>query len=160
MQPFQEARALHYTPIMFIYARPAMKALRLSVLLAFLAAGPLSSCQEDEDVVPVSTVVEQWQWQSGFCGWSGASSPATTGHTEGLLLTANGQATFFKDGAVVSQTRYTLSQRPSMLLQRTVDFISFATPKREVMYVVNNGSLTLSDDVYDGCSKTYGSVPE
>ncbi|MBD2715646.1 hypothetical protein KBK19_11420 [Microvirga sp. STR05] len=94
-----------------------------------------------------------WQWKSSFCGWSGASSPATTGYSEVLLLDLAGRAQLYRNGALQSNTAYSLSRHYSAFSQETADYISL--DNRELRYEIQNNTLTLSEETADGCSSSY-----
>lgn len=137
-----------------------MKTLSCASLL--LVATFVCGCSK-EDVTPdQAPVVGSWQWQSSFCGWSGASSPTTTGKTRQLLIGADGQAKMLENGVLRYSTPYTLSRHTSMLKQQEADFITFTAQKQKYMVEVNaqTNTLSLTHDVYDGCSETYASAAQ
>ncbi|SHL56530.1 hypothetical protein SAMN02746009_02983 [Hymenobacter psychrotolerans DSM 18569] len=117
----------------------------------------LSSCEKNDaapSATPASAALRgSWQWKSSFCGWSGASSPATSGRTETLLFDPLGHVQLYRNGVLQSSSVYTLSRHQSMLTQAPADFIRF--DNREFRYEINNTTLTLSMDVYDGCNSSY-----
>ncbi|MBC6697874.1 hypothetical protein [Hymenobacter sp. BT190] len=117
----------------------------------------ICGCAKDDVTPDQAPVVGSWQWQSSFCGWSGASSPTTTGKTRQLLIDADGQAKMLENGVLRYSTPYTLSRRTSRLKQQEADFILFTAQRREYMVEVNaqTQTLTLTHDVYDGCSESY-----
>ena len=112
-----------------------------------------SGCDKEEAAPSRAALLGSWQWKSSFCGWSGASSPATTGYTEVLLLDFSGRAQLYRNGTLQSNTAYTLSRHYSALSQETADYINF--DNRELRYRIQNNTLTLSEETADGCSSSY-----
>lgn len=137
-----------------------MKTLSCASLL--LAATLACGCAKEDTSPAQASVVGTWQWQSSFCGWSGASSPATTGKTRQLLIDANGQAKMLENGVLQYSTPYTLSRHTSRLKQQEADFITFTAQQQEYMVEVSaqTHTLSLTHDVYDGCSESYASAAQ
>ncbi|WBA42047.1 hypothetical protein [Hymenobacter canadensis] len=135
-----------------------MKALPYASLL--LAATLFSGCAKQEVTPEQASVVGSWQWQSSFCGWGGASSPATTGTTRQLIIGADGQAKMLENGVLRYVTPYVLSRHTSLLKKQETDFITFTAQQREYMVEVSpqTRTLSLADDTYDGCGETYSSA--
>lgn len=135
-----------------------MKALSYASLV--LAATLFSACAKQDVAPEQASVVGSWQWQSSFCGWGGASSPATTGTSRQLLIGADGQAKMLENGVLRYTTPYVLSRHTSRLKNQEADFITFTAPQREYMVELNlqTRTLSLADDAYDGCSETYASA--
>jgi hypothetical protein len=131
--------------------------------VAICATMLLSACQTNSDEVNNSSgLTGTWHWigTDGGIGNHIHDTPASTGETLQLTLTADGKFFRYVSGKLVSKGTYTLTQRDCIHSKENKPFIQFVTsPERNLMVErMDSQTLELSDEVYDGIIMQFSRV--
>lgn len=143
-----------------------MKKLLFAAPFCVLILVSCSRCSREEaEPAPATTVPSttelsaNWKWiktQGGIAQIT--ETPASTGKNVELRLGADNQYTIYTNGVVTSQGTYKLETRPSLLSKTDRQFIDFSNDCDMMVDRMDDTTLELAMDVYDGTGSVYSRI--
>lgn len=132
-----------------------MHAIKYAPLFAVLAS--LVACTRETTNTPPASLEGDWQWVQSDGGIANNihNTPASTGKSLVLKLTAGGEYVYYTNGVENTRGTYTLETRTCIHDQREKTFIQFSACPGQMVEALNGTTLTLSDEAFDGVSSTY-----
>lgn len=112
------------------------------------------SCSKGENLVVANDIMGEWKWVRKTGGIAGINETPKEG--ELLVIKLNADKTYIRleNGKVTSTGKYSLGKAESMLFNEEYSTLSI-DEMRPLMYEVNENSLYLFDDMYDGFNYEY-----
>lgn len=133
-----------------------MQSFRTILLLSLLALGAVACTKETTDA-PGSDLAGVWQWvrSDGGIGNNIHYTPATTGKQVTLKLTADRRYFFYSHGVLTSEGTYTLETGTCIHDGKQKTLINFSGCPDQMIHLLDDKSLLLSDEAHDGISSQY-----
>jgi hypothetical protein len=136
-----------------------------TVALVATASLFLTTCRKDISVPnpDLEKLFGTWDWVGTYCGWSGASSPATVGYSQTVEFNKNGIYKMYHDGKQTDKRKFTLTEGSSIYTSGTAYLINYKDTKlfkkknytTQSVTFAGQDTLFLNDEAYDGCGDTY-----
>ena len=134
-----------------------MKTKNLSI--ALLGILVLSCSKYASDIPGKQSIAGNWRWTKTDGGIANNihDTPASTGNSIYLQFTGDNQYFFYTNGALASKGTYTIEIRNCIHDNTAKKLIHFSSPEdRDLMIEkLDNFTLELSDEAYDGITSTY-----
>ncbi|HEY1112149.1 MAG TPA: hypothetical protein VGE66_01250 [Chitinophagaceae bacterium] len=126
------------------------------LLITLITLGVVSCTKEKTDP-PAADLTGVWQWvrSDGGIGNNIHYTPATTGKQVTLKLTADRQFFFYSHGVLTSQGTYTLENGTCIHDGKQKTRINFSSCPDQMIHLLEDKSLHLSDEAHDGISSQY-----
>ena len=100
-----------------------------------------------------------WKWIRTEGGIGNLTeTPASTGRNVEMRLAANHQYFIYTNGVITSQGTYDLETRNSLLSKTDRQFIDFSNDTDMMVDQMDDTTLKLSMDVYDGTGSLYSKI--
>ena len=125
----------------------------------------LTTCRKDISVPnpDLERLFGKWEWVQSYCGWSGPSSPATTGYSQTVEFNKNGIYKMYQDGKQKEKRKFTLTEGNSIYTSGTAYLIEYTDTDliKKQDYLTQSltfrgqDTLCLNDEAYDACGYIY-----
>ena len=129
-------------------------------LLCTLVACTKNTRFTSEDKPSIATLTGTWQWvrTDGGIGFHIHDTPQTTDKTIELEMEAAGTYTVFTNHIKTTEGTYTLETRTCIHDNKPKTYIRFSSGQGFMVETLNNGTLEVSDEMYDGVGSLYQRV--
>ncbi len=117
----------------------------------------LAACTSSDDLSgPASTSLYQRWTLIHTSGGFGGTVIEYPDRNLSLWLTADGNATTYDGGSIVSRTSFTLNYGPSVITSDSVQLVRYANePVTRIIARLTRDTLMLIDNAYDGMTHIY-----
>jgi hypothetical protein len=127
----------------------------LLVLIVLFFITISTSCSEN-NVDSDRNFLGTWSWKSSSGGIAGTTAtPSSTGKNIDLKLTSDGKYFYFTNGIISSQGTYNLGSQNCIHDHSDKKVLIFSNDESMMVEKIDNSSLLLSDEHYDGFSNSY-----
>lgn len=128
-----------------------------TLLLVFTIALGVVSCTKEKPEDDGAALAGVWQWvrSDGGIGNNIHYTPATTGKQVTLKLTADRRYFFYSHNVLTSEGTYTLETSTCIHDGKQKTLINFSGCPDQMIHLLDDKSLQLSDEAHDGISSQY-----
>jgi hypothetical protein len=128
-----------------------------SAVCIFALVTTFTSCSKNKSDNKSLTGTWKWVRTDGGIAFHIHETPANTGKNIDLQFTDDNHYTIYTNGAITSQGTYSLETQNCIHDHSDKKVINFSSPLLSDMMIerIDNLSLDLSDNAYDGCGSSY-----